>query len=210
MKRFDFPIDRHQSQWVFAPIRTKKEALTLLIKATKAMLAPTAIKKEEQTGSITLIISKMSRLLFHSSNKTFSIAFPFLVREDKTGIYFYSHEHPNIDSKTTSDILALLDQPYLFDTKDVLEFADPICSACDIDVDLWCLFRNLLLLEDGYIRYDDDRERVNGHKHPRHHLDFFYSQGTTFKAGLRRNISDGELIDILNIETDCHYLHPAI
>lgn len=209
MKIFTFPIDAHQARWAFQPIRSKHAAISTLIKTVKVMLHPTEVEPTQQAGTITLAVSKMSRLFYQSKRKSFSLAFPFQVRVHAEQLRFFSASHPQIDSRVTSEILALLDHPRVFSSREILDFADPICSACDIDTDIWSLFRDLLTFEDGYVRYDDDASNANGHRHPQHHIDLFYSQGTTFKTGLRNAISETQFLDILNIETDCHYLHSA-
>lgn len=210
MKKYVFYIDRFQAGWAFAPIRDKTDLVEILVRTLKVMLTPVDVPVSDRAGEITLLVQKMSRLFYCSEGKMYSIAFPFTCTELEGRLLFYSHAHPRIDSKTTSDVLALLSTPELLTTSDVLTFADPICTACDIDSHIWSLLREMLLTEGGYVRYDDDIERVNGHRHPRHHLDLFYSQGSTFKAGLRDAITQNDFADILNTETDCRYLHPAI
>lgn len=210
MKKYVFQIDKYQADWAFAPIRDKKGLIELLVKAVKIMLTPVEVHKDHRAGEMTLLVKKMSRLIFSSSGKMFSVAFPFICTERDGQLFFHSHEHPSIDSKATSDILSILNVPNLLTSPDVLAFADPIYAAYDIDTHIWNLLREMLLTEGGYVRYDDDATREDGHRHPRHHLDLFYSQGATFKAGLRESISHDDFADILNIETDCRYLHPAI
>lgn len=209
MKTYSFHLDRYQAGWMFEPIRNKRDALELLLRSVKLMLVATDVAPELRVGSMTLVVAKMSRIFYHSGKKVFSIAFPFRTRTGGDHLEFYSPMHPQIDSRCTSELLALLGREELFTSFDVLDFADPISAACDLDTDIWMLFRELLLLEDGYIRYDDDLTRANGHRHPQHHIDLFYSQGTTFKAGLSCALTYEQFLDILNIETDCHYLAPV-
>ena len=163
MKKYVFQLDRYQAGWAFLPIRSKKDLLELLVKSIKIMLTPLEVPPEYRAGEMTLLIQKMSRLIFRSENKMFSVAFPFLCTEQDGQLLFHSHEHPSIDSKTTSDILSILNAPNLLTTSDVLSFADPICTACDIDSHIWNLFREMLLTEGGYVRYDDDVAREDGH-----------------------------------------------
>ena len=58
----------------------------------------------------------------------------------------------------------------------------------------------------GYVRYDEDLLRANGHMHPPYHLDFFYSTTSTLKMGIKEAISSDCFIDIHNISSDCMYL----
>lgn len=208
MKTFAVDIDVYQAKWMFAPIRDKRSALKTLLRTVKIMLAPTQVDPAIQGGRVILAVSKFSRLVFQSKGKIFSLSFPFQTTQSGGFVKFYSASHPNIDSRCTSELIGLIERSELFESADVLDFADPICAACDIDIDIWKLFRELVLLEDGYVRYDDDEGNVNGHRHPQYHLDLFYSQGTTFKAGLKCAIDEIGLLDILNTETDCHYLQP--
>ncbi len=62
-------------------------------------------------------------------------------------------------------------------------------------------------MEDGYVRFDRDEDRVNGHYHPLDHLDVFYSNKATFKLGLRAHLDESQFLDILDIGTECHYLN---
>ena len=64
----------------------------------------------------------------------------------------------------------------------------------------------LLSFEPGYVRFDLDETNDTGSVHPREHLDINYSSGSTFKLGLSKALNYDELIDILNINSPCHYL----
>lgn len=207
MKRYEFPIDAYQALWVSKAIRSKRDVISLLMRSIKIMLLPT-IPAPGAIGSMVLIIDKMSRLFFVLEDKIFSINFPFVVLEDGDTLAFRSIHHSNINSIVTSQVLSLLDIDNMFENREVLNFAEPISDLCRYDEDIWCLFRELLLQEDGYIRYDYDVERVNGHLHPLHHLDVFYSTGNTFKLGLKHNVSLVNFSDVLNVNTNCHYVAP--
>ena len=95
-----------------------------------------------------------------------------------------------------------------------LDFIAPICEFEEnCNEFFWAFLRELLLMEDGYIRYDFDSEhfseykkRGEDHKHPENHYDLFYSTQATFKLGLENKIKDTELIDLLNINTNCKYI----
>lgn len=209
MKRFEFPIDQFQADWIFKPIRSKREVAELLMRSIKLMLLNLPLPKEQHVGTIVLTVSHMSRLFYVSDLKVFSINFPFLAKETDDGISFHSHAHPQIDSKVTSDILSLLSKDSAFTSAEIWEFAEPISDACQIDDSLWGLLRDILLNEDGYIRYDHDKQHENGHFHPVNHLDIFYSSAATFKMGLDQRVDQAYLHDILDRETHCHYVRFA-
>jgi len=75
--------------------------------------------------------------------------------------------------------------------------------------DLWGLLIELLNSEDGYLRFDHDAERENGHLHPLNHADLFYTNGATFKLGFHEKIKLDHAVDVLNLDTDCYYLSPV-
>ena len=72
--------------------------------------------------------------------------------------------------------------------------------------EIWTLIKYLLLFEDGYIRYDFDKDRESGRTHPLFHYDIFYSNKSTFKVGLYSQKAIEDFQDFLNIRTDCHFI----
>lgn len=209
MKQYEFPIDSYQELWVSKLIRSKRDVIFLLMRSMKIMLLP-EIPAPGAVGSMVLQVDKMSRLFFVLKDKIFSINFPFVVIDDDGILTFRSIHHSAINSMVTSQVISLLELDNVFENIDVLHFAEPISDLCEYDEDLWCLFRELLMQEDGYIRYDYDPKQSNGHLHPLHHLDVFYTSGSTFKLGLKRNVSLENFSDVLNRNTNCHYVTPAI
>ncbi len=88
-----------------------------------------------------------------------------------------------------------------------LEFVTPICDYTEeCDENFWVFLRELLLMEDGYIRYDYDEEHENGDIHPLNHYDLFYSSNATFKIGLEDKERQTNFIDLMDINTSCKYL----
>jgi hypothetical protein len=208
MKRYEFAIDRYQAEWIFSPVRSRRDIISLLMKTIKIMLVNSVLDEQTSVGKVVLVVSKMSRLFYISETKVFTITFPFFVNKVGDNYSFKSHAHSDVNSKVSSDILALLDADGIFETMEVLNFAEPISDACKYDVELWALFRELLMAEDGYLRYDHDDVRVDAHKHPLNHLDVFYTNSSSFKIGLIDRINEAHLTDILDANSDCHYLAP--
>jgi hypothetical protein len=206
VKKFTFPIDKYQAQWALAPIRTKRDVINLLMRAIKMMSLGMNAPTDTSAATVVLTVSKMSRLFLISPKRIFSINFPFSVYEEAGVLHFRSHAHKKVDSRATSDILALLANEQLLNSFEILHFAEPILDACTADADIWGLFRELLLFEDGYVRYDHDEERADGRRHPLHHLDVFYSNGSTFKLGLHSGIDCSDLEDLLDVGTDCRFI----
>jgi hypothetical protein len=209
MKRYTFGIDKYQAEWIFAPIRSRQDALIILLKVVKILLLNQPPLEEQTAGQIVLAVSKMSRIFFVSEAKVYSLAFPFFVTE-KDGIFsFKTHSHSSIDHRVSSDLLSLLEAPKTFSSNEVLEFAESIDDIAQFDLQIWALFRDLLMSEEGYIRYDYDEEHQNGHHHPINHFDVFFSNNSTFKLGLHSRTDINAFIDLLDSNTECHYVSVA-
>lgn len=211
-KVYEFPLDGNQVSWMFRPLRNKRDVLYLLMRTIKVILLSRDLPvPRDVAGKMVLYVDKMSRIFFMSERKIFSIALPFVVKEEADGrLTFSDLLHPIIDSKVTSEIISLLESETLFSTPDIYVFLDEISPISNYDSDLWQLFRKLLLAEDGYIRYDFDEAHVDGHRHPLHHLDVFYESHTCFKLGLHRQIDGAVFQDILDLTTDCYYATQAV
>lgn len=208
-KRLDITLDEHQANQFLQAVRVKRDVITLWMNAIKAFLVQQPADEVDMAAELSVVVSKMSRLFLGVADgrKIFSIAFPFTVRTDGPELQFFSREGILIDSRMSSVVLSLVHTDGVLELQDPYSFLDPILTAMEADQGTWSLFRELMLAEDGYVRYDWDTERVNGHLHPEHHLDFCYSGPSTFKVGLQKQLGREEFLSILDLETDCHYLH---
>jgi hypothetical protein len=208
MPRHVFKLDAIQTRWAFSPVRTKYDYVEILLSAVKVMLHPVPLEDDRASSEMTLNIAKMSRLFFTRPQKIFSVNFPFVATPQEDGLLsFSSRSHPRIDHKATSVALGLLTEIRKPDIS-ALDLAVHVDEAAMIDPHAWGLLLELLTLEDGYVRYDDDLEQANGDRHPRHHIDVFYSNRTTFKLGLSTAGSNEDLLDMLDVLTDCHFVAP--
>lgn len=206
MRQYIFPLDIVQTDWAFSAIRSKLDYAEVLLNAVKAMLTPLPPADHLVASTLVLQIAKMSRLFFVKPQKIYSVNFPFITAEHAEGhLTFSSHAHPSIDQRATSIAIGLL-MEMRRQRSGVLDFAANVDEASQADPHAWDLLLEILTIEDGYVRYDDDLERADGDRHPRHHLDVFYSNQITFKLGLFNTSSQDELVDVLNILTDCHYI----
>jgi hypothetical protein len=211
VKRFDLSIDQYQAESFLEAIRSKQDIIVLWMTAIKAYLVNYPVSEAQSEARLSIIVMSMSRLFceLKGGGKIFSVAFPFSVRyQEEEGFIFASREGIRIDNRVSSEIISLIESGVL-NAADFSHFIDPIIEAVDVDASIWTLFRELMLAEDAYIRYDWDVERADGHRHPEHHLDFYYSQGSTFKVGLRQGIDHATMMSILDIGSDCHYLLPC-
>lgn len=206
MKEYKFKLDKHLIRDFFAPIRNKTDIIRLLMRTTKLMLLGDCIPKDECSGEIILVVSKMSRLFFFSEKKKFSIAFPFTVTENEGCFEFSSTTMEYIDNRITSEVVSILSQEKIFHSNCALEFIDPILTFAELEKSFWPFLLSLFMYEDGYIRYDHDKKNKNGDLHPLNHLDLFYSSRSTCKIGMREILTQDHMMDFLKTETNCRYI----
>lgn len=215
MKQYEFNLNKAFLGKFFPKerVKTKAQIIEILMEATRYILINPSVPEGDIVGKIILNIDKMSRLFFFTDKKYFSIVFPFLTYED-SGKYNFSFQNDiTVDSRLISQVISIIKCDE-FKEKCSLDFVAPICDYEEkCDENFWIFLRELLLMEDGYIRYDYDeenykkaKEKGEEHKHPLNHYDFFYSSNATFKVGLLNELVENNFIDLLNIKTDCNYL----
>jgi hypothetical protein len=213
MKEFKFDISPSMLRKFFPEYRmkTKQHILDVLLETMRYMISYDDLGAFEQRGKIVLIVDKMSRLFFISDNKSYSISFPFFAQKINES-YQFSHENIEIDSYLISNLISVISRDLFMGTCS-LDLADAVLDYESEFQDFWVVFRELLLYEDGYMRYDYDedgyakaKESGHEHRHPLHHIDMFYTNKATFKIGLDSSISIDDFVSIVNINTDCKYM----
>jgi len=190
-------------------IKDKYKIIEILLEACRYMLYNEKIPIARSPYKMILSIEKMSRLIFVSENKLYSIYFPFNLTYSESELTMNYKNYLDIDSQNISILLSILKSPYL-NSENCLDFIDPIVN---LDQSFWITLRDLLITEDGYIRYDKDEIRFKEaqtkkeeHRHPLNHIDIFYSNQVTLKLGLSVEYVEDDLIDLMNINTNCKYL----
>jgi hypothetical protein len=211
MKNHTFNLDANMVDIFFRPIRDKVDVINILMQAIKIMSIGNLVQANIK-ATMLLHIDKMSRLFFFTENKKYSIAFPFTVTDEEEILKFSSTFIDEINSKISSDVISIVKCSAGFDSSCMLEFMDNISEYEDSDSAIWSLVKELMLYEDGYIRYDYDKQRYEQAKlsgtpnqHPLNHFDIFYSNRSTFKIGLNSSIDDDFLIELVNTKTDCAF-----
>lgn len=206
MKTYTFNLDARFVKDVFKPIRSKTQAITVLMKCTKLMLLGNIVPPERKAGELKLVVSKVSRVFLFSNHKYFSLTFPFIVKDDEGGIMFSTRNIADISNKITSDVIGVVASSDRFDNLGSLDFAELLLDFEENEPLFWPFLLSLLMYEDGYVRYDHDPEHVDGDMHPLHHYDFFYSSLAACKVGLRGAIANNEMVSFMLPETACHYI----
>ncbi|MEZ0537235.1 hypothetical protein ACAG39_08280 [Caldicellulosiruptoraceae bacterium PP1] len=210
------------------PIRDKIDILKVLVYTLEIILNSNGCDSEK--SNITVVTGrKMQRVFYNYENKIFSINFPFSIKKVEKNFELFWNDIL-VDHVIIATILSLIEiddegniknkeffeivMDNIEDKKYECSFKDDVITAKIIGNSIKIL-KYLLVIEDGYLRYDCDvenyrkaKEKGNINRHPLHHLDIFYLDDNTFKLGLD-NINAScvnMLIDILNIDTDAYFL----
>ncbi|QQK63916.1 hypothetical protein F8A90_07085 [Cobetia sp. cqz5-12] len=206
-KTYCFKLYRHQAKMFFSPLRKKNDVLKVLLEAVKVMVVSSPQRELDETEEyFTLNISKMSRLVFVSEHKIFSINFPFKVVEGEDSLTFFTSDQTLLDSYITSEAISFIADEDLVSSNSFLDFAAPIIESEADELSYFSLMKELFYFEDGYLRYDHDPVRQDEDMHPLNHFDVFYSSGATFKVGLTDRCYIAEVLDVLDVTTPCHYI----
>lgn len=217
---FTLKINENLKTMVSFPIREKKDILQILFETIRYYLisdikneALDNIKKRKvlnsaNYGNITIKIDKMSRVIYKLENKIFSFGFPFIISkiEEKYNIYD-KNSGITIDSSIVSKIINILNN-FSFKNNDIYEFLSQFDDGNNDEEELnkiWQIFKRALFSECGYLRYNYDEEHKNGDIHPLNHYDIYYTNTNTFKIGLDDRVDLEKFIDLLNLNTNCHF-----
>lgn len=219
MKKFEFNLSRVMVDKFFPHyrIKTKPHLIEILMEAARFVLiqndSELQTPDDKAVGKIVIYIDKMSRLFFFTNNKYYSIALPFYIIEEENKIRISFKNQVDVTPLLISKVISVINCDE-FKEQCSLGFITPICEGEEeCDENFWVFLRELLLMDDGYIRYDFDQKNYdeaveNGeeHKHPLNHYDLFYSNNATFKIGLSDKITNDNFINLLNTKTECEYL----
>lgn len=201
IKEFNlFPIDI-KSKKIFQIKDNKLSFVNLILDSLDVIrMQPTGINSE-YSGCNKLILFQddrdKSRLIFcgDEENKIFSIYFPFKIEHDELGcleIYFGSDK---IETETVSFLRTILNafekqvilhEDFFLDeiNQEYLQYKANEDDGYAYYNKILDIFKKLLSLDTGYIRYDYD-EANSSSLHPVNHLDIFYSDDSSMKIGLR-------------------------
>lgn len=218
MKNYTFNLSRVIYEKVFPKYRVKTKAhiIEILMEASRFILLQNDsdfIVENNEIGKIILYIDKMSRIFFFTDKKYYSIVFPFHILEEEGNYKLVFKSSIEVTPQLISKVISIIKCDE-FKEQCSLDFIAPICDYEDqCDENFWEFLRELLLMEDGYIRYDFDQENYDKalekgeeHRHPLNHYDIFYSSNTTFKIGLTNTVLNENFINLLDSDRDCEYL----
>lgn len=199
MSRYDFNIPKHTKEKIFFSIREKKDVISLLIETIKFIKASSHISENTDAKIIIISKSKMSRIFYILNNKYFSIIFPFRIEVNEEEYRFFLKDGTELTYEFLSKITELIKNEVFFKTFE--DFVNEIFDKNNTFLNeekIWDFMKEICFLEYGYLRYDYDLEHENGNFHPLNHLDINYSNRTTFKLGLSKEITTQEFVDMLD------------
>ncbi|HFC8471183.1 TPA: hypothetical protein ACFP3X_000131 [Neisseria subflava] len=214
-----FKIQDYEKDKYCTPIRKKYDLLLIVIEALQCILTdldPSSSNNIRPNSDLFFILhkNKFSRLFFILNNKIFSIKFPFTytLTEDGNKVKNIYYKDISIDLGVVSylrealtKLSGLYDMGTSYHINDINNLIYNDDESCNIEL-VYKILNSLLIMEDGYLRYDHDKTHENGKLHPLHHYDIFYESGNTFKIGLTEKIEVENLIDFVDTTTDCHYI----
>lgn len=216
MKNYKYHINNSNSRLFFPEfrIKTKKQILKILLETVRIIIVSSPDESiANNTLHFKIVVDKMSRLFFFGEKKYYSIFFPFALLYENGTVSISYKNLVDINSQIISKLIEVINDER-FESELSLDFIEPINeieSNCNSNI--WFLLKELLLFEDGYLRYDNDPEshenakkKGKEHTHPENHIDVFYSNGNTFKLGLEKCVDSNDFEDYLNTKTDCMYL----
>jgi len=219
MKNYPFNLSKVVYDKFFPKFRVKTKAhvIEILMEAARFILLQNdpdfIVENDDAIGKMILYVDKMSRIFFFANKKYYSIVFPFHFLKEENQYKLIFKSDIEVTSQLISKVISIIHCDE-FKEECGLNFITPICDFDDeCDEHFWVFLRELLLMEDGYIRYDFDKKNYDDavkkgeeHKHPLNHYDVFYSSNATFKIGLSDEIANDTFINLLDTNSDCKYL----
>ena len=210
MKRIIIPIESYELDAFKSHKDEMKDYVLLVLLISRKLINFPHQKADDITNVskpfLMMDISKHSRaFIFIANNKYFCISYPLTIKFDTNIIRIYSTEkNIELNNQNISECIGIINS--LGKNGNFLDAwmnDDGSNSQSSLDI-----LELLLHTEPGYLRYDYDPVTAKGQetKHPAHHLDINMSKRGTYKLGLYEHLSPKDFINIINEETDCHFL----
>lgn len=207
-KEYSYWLTDQYFKKIFQMHKNSLDLLEVLFDAIYyAQLKPTVKKKKY--GKLLLNLDSVQRIFFFSEKQYFSFYFPFSVEDKRKKLMYYFEKDKQIDVLEISALQSVLEYYREHDKMDIISYlqeSDDFSRTSLNYEKIDYVFRKLVCMEFGYVRYDWDKTNENKRIHPLHHLDIDLSDSSTFKVGLDKKISNEEFVDIFKSDVDCWYL----
>jgi hypothetical protein len=194
-----------QEQHFFFAIRNKIDYARLLVYGARQLLLAIETGETKVYSNMKLIVDKMSRLFFYKNKKYFSVSFPFITTLDNENnvIELTTYTGKRLDHQSISAVISIIDSEEFKLNPSLIDF---YIEPNGIESSGVLLLEEIFQFEPSYIRYDSDPDNEKGKLHPLNHLDINYSQYSTFKLGLPKEITFDYFENLQNIKTDCSFV----
>jgi hypothetical protein len=214
MDVYRYRMSRYLRDKVFSPCRGKA---AIIVRLCEIVAELCDIPENPNESDLVLGIGKFQRIFLISEAKIFSLHFPFVIQQNSNRSMpnIFTVAGITIDSYILSRIVSIVSENFLEIERNIYEFADSVTAnisaspnegSVGFSDDVWIVLKRLLMIEDGYFRYDNDPKNFDEVLHPLDHLDIFYTPGCTFKVGLDKRLNHELLVDILDPKTRCRIL----
>lgn len=148
-----------------------------------------------------------------------SFVFPFNLKKTESTEIIASYSSPglslNFDHATLSQIISLINiidnQELTWGDTWVSELMDLLFGK-ETTLDSTMIFyivNDLLTLDFGYLRFDNDPEHAEDN-HPRYHIDTHFENRASYKLGFSDKIDISELIELLDNSSEVKYIKNSL
>ena len=194
-----------QERLFFFAIRDKIDYTRLLVYGARQLLLEIEAGETKVSSKMKLVVDKMSRLFFYKDKKYFSVSFPFITTLDNKNnvVELTTYTGKRLDSQSISSVISIIDSEQFKLNPSLIDF---FLEPNGIESSGLLLLEEMFQFEPSYIRYDNDPDNEKGKLHPLNHLDINYSQYSTFKFGLPKEITSDYFENLQNIKTDCSFV----
>lgn len=220
-----FYIDRELSYLLSKPFRNRKDIILILLKTVEKLLTPNSLTLQqrittEESRDVFKVFQpdtsgeSQQRVFYYNLYEDDSYAemytihsfhFPFTINVEDDP-FLIRYKHSSIDKEINAYFLSRLTFIInLIDSGDydwgdtwLDEMLEIYYSTNGEDNrDLFYMVNDLLSMDFGYIRYDNDpkHEKEN---HPRHHFDINLDKRVTFKIGLTESLNIDNFAKIID------------
>ena len=194
-----------QEHLFFFAIRDKIDYTRILVYGARQLLLEIEAGETKVSSNMKLIVDKMSRLFFYKDKKYFSVSFPFITTLDNENnvVELTTYTGKRLDNQSISSVISIIDSEQFKLNPSLIDF---YLEPNGIESSGLMLLEEIFQFEPSYIRYDNDPNSEKEKLHPLNHLDINYSQYSTFKIGLHKEITSDYFENLQNIKTDCSFI----
>ena len=199
----------HEDRRFSASIKKQEDYARVLIEITRKLLSNSDAIEENQCTFpyLKLVIDKQSRVyVFLSDAKFYSFAYGCQVEiehDSSNVLSIYTKTGVKCTLENLSNALSVISSIKCDSIIDIYMSRDDEDIQND---DAYRLLEYFWAKEPGYIRYDYDIKNANGHKHPLNHFDVNILKYGQYKLGAHEKMTPQMFEDIINCESDCHYI----